>query len=102
MHRIFSQQALTTILDQSIMYQCACPAQVCALVNQLRALYDYQANCLNSTDTDRAVHQHIADTVSASHAQVEKCLEDILRLENWDMQTYAMPEPLKARILNAL
>ncbi len=102
MNRKFSQEALSHILDQSIMYQCACPAQVCALINQHRSLFNYQMNCLNATDVDCAVHQRIANTVSASHAQMEDCLEDILRLENWDMQSYDMPESVKARILKGL
>ena len=98
----FSKEALAHILDQSIMYQWACPAQVCALINQHRALYNYQMNCLNITDMDCMVHQRIANPVSASHAQLEDCLEDILRLENWDMQSYEMPESVKARILKGL
>ena len=97
-HR-FSDGVLAKILDQSIFYQCACPAQVCKHINRQRELFAYQSNCLNLTDTDRAVHQRIADTVRRNHIEMEDCLEDILRLEGWDMISFEMPEALKLRIL---
>ncbi len=95
----FSQEVITHILEQSLIYQCACPAQVCKNINEQRALYTYQENCLNLTDTDRAVHLSIADAVVRCHAEMEKCLGDILHLEGWDTTTYEMPETLKSRIL---
>jgi hypothetical protein len=30
---------------------------------------------------------------------MEECLDDILRLEGWDLSTFEMPEALKLRIL---
>lgn len=95
----FSDQVITLILEQSIIYTCACPAQVCKAINEQRALYKYQQNCLNLTDTDLAVHQLIAETVEATHAQLEKCLEQILLLEGWDMETYQMPEAMQKKLL---
>jgi hypothetical protein len=95
----FSHEVIIRILEQSLIYQCACPAQVCKSINELRALYAYQQSCLNLTDIDRAIHQSIADAVSLCHAEMEKCLETILTLEKWDMNTYEMPELLKNRIL---
>ena len=95
----FENEIITKILDQSVIYQCACPAQVCRSINELRGLFAYQAGCLNLKDTDRAVHQRIVDAVKLSHAEMEKCLEDILLLEGWDMSTYEMPEALMNRIL---
>ena len=102
METIFSTAVLAHILDQSILYQCACPAQVCATINQQRALFDYQSNCLNLSDTDRAVHQRIADVTRTCHALMEKCLTDILCMEGWDMTTFDMPESLKTRIVQSL
>jgi hypothetical protein len=102
MQKKFTNDVLTKILDQSVIYQCACPAQVCEHINRQRALYDYQSNCLNLTDTDRAVHERIAETIKSAHAAMEVCLEDILRLEGWDMTTLEMPESLKTRILQKL
>ncbi len=95
----FSNEVITKILDQSMIYQCACPAQVCRSINELRSLFAYQAGCLNLTDTDKAVHQRIVEAVKSGHAEMEKCLEDILRIEGWDMNTYQMPEALMNRIL---
>lgn len=95
----FSQEIINSILEQSILYQCACPAQVCKNINEQRALYAYQRDCINMTDTDRAVHQCIADAVSRNHVVMETCLESILELEGWDTTTYEMPEILKMKIL---
>ena len=102
MKKKFTNEALTKIIDQSVCYQCVCPAQICEHINRQRALYDYQAKCLNSTDTDREVHERIAETVMTAHAAMEDCLEDILRLEGWDMETLEMPESLKTRILQQM
>ncbi len=95
----FSKEALSKILDQSVIYQCACPAQICRNIYQQRDLFAYQQDCLNLTDLDRAVHLRIADAVRIGHEEMEKCLEDVLRLEKWDMTTYEMPEALRNRIL---
>jgi hypothetical protein len=95
----FSDEVISKILDQSVFYQCACPAQVCKLINQQRDLFAYQTKCLDLTDTDRAVHQCIGDAVRRNHIEMEDCLEEILRLEGWDPSTYEMPEALKTRIL---
>ncbi len=102
MNEKFSDVVITKILDQSVFYQCACPAQVCKHINQQRDLFAYQSSCLNLTDTDRAVHQRIADTVRRNHAEMEACLDDILRLEGWDLNTFEMPEALKLRILDQI
>jgi hypothetical protein len=98
----FSPEIITRILKQSLIYQCACPAQVCKNINEQRALYAYQQSCINTTDTDRAVHQCIADAVVHSHTVMEACLETILHLEGWDTTTYEMPEILKRKTLQQL
>lgn len=95
----FSDQVITYILEQSIIYTCACPAQVCKAINEQRALYNYQQQCLNLTDTDKAVHETISKTVAITHAHLEQCLEDVLRLEGWDMETYQMPESMQKKLL---
>ncbi len=96
----FSNEVITHILQQSLVYTCACPAQVCKAINEQRALFNYQKQCLNLTDTDKAVHQVIAATVENTHAQLEQCLEDILRLEGWNMDTYQMPEAMQKRLIS--
>jgi len=94
----FADQAITHILDQSMLLQCACPAQVCQAIATQRNLYAYQENCLNRSDTDKAVHQRIAKSVQITHAELERCLAEILYLEGWDLQTYTMPQALRDKM----
>jgi hypothetical protein len=96
----FSNQILTHILEQSMLLHCACPAQLCKAINEQRALYGYQEHCINNNETDKAVHQRIAETLRATHAQLEQCLYDILRLEKWDLETYDMPDELRDKLLS--
>lgn len=93
----FSGQQLAHIIDQALIYQCACPAQVCQALIGLHDLYEYQRECLESTDTDRAVHQRIAEAARECHQSMEACLLEILRLEEWDMATLTMPDSLRKR-----
>jgi hypothetical protein len=98
----FSASALTKILEQAAIYDCACPAQICDRISSLRALYDYQDHCLDLTDTDRKVHSRIAEAVSTAHAQMEDCLADVLKLEGWDMKTLQMPTDMQKRLLKSI
>lgn len=91
----FSDQQLTRILDQALVYQCACPAQVCRTLIGLRELHDYQMNCLDRTETDRKVHESIAASAEAGHREMENCLQHILKLEEWEMSTLTMPLALR-------
>ncbi|GAB1234379.1 hypothetical protein [Ferrigenium sp. UT5] len=95
MNTQFSDAQLSHILDQSLIYQCACPAQVAKHIIGLRDLFAYQQACLNQTDTDVAVHQRIASDAERAHAVLEACLHEILLLEKWDMQTLTMPASLQ-------
>ena len=92
-HR-YSKEVLVKIVQQAMVYQCACPAQVCKAINQVRELYAYQEDCLSRSDTDKAVHERIAATCVGNHAALEQCLEDVLKLEGWDLVTYEMPSNL--------
>ena len=85
-----------------MMYTCACPAQVCKSIQEQRALYKYQEECLDQDDVDRAVHSAIMNTVAQTHALLEDCLEEVLKLEGWDMQNYTMPESLVQRMLQKM
>ncbi|MBW8078842.1 MAG: hypothetical protein HKM01_08120 [Gallionella sp.] len=91
----FSDSQLSHIIDQSLIYQCACPAQVAKHIIGLRDLHDYQKNCINQTGTDKAVHQRIAADAERAHAALEECLREVLCLEEWDMQTLNMPASLQ-------
>ncbi len=92
-HR-FSKEVLMRIVEQAMIYQCACPAQICKAISQVRELYAYQQDCLTMSDTDKAVHERIAATCARNHGELEQCLEDVLKLEGWDLTTYEMPSNL--------
>jgi len=91
----FSDQQLSHIIDQSLIYQCACPAQVAKHLIGLRDLYEYQQNCINQTATDKVVHERIAADAQRAHAALEECLREVLMIEQWDMATLTMPASLQ-------
>lgn len=97
-HR-FSAEQLGKILEQAMLYQCACPAQVTRLLTEIDLLRRYQQSCLEQTHTDAVVHQRIYDTLQAITPAVEDCLETILREEGWDMERLEMPEALQQQLL---
>ncbi len=39
MQQIYSNEQITHIRDQAMVYQCACPAHVCDVLDTLRGLY---------------------------------------------------------------
>jgi hypothetical protein len=98
----FSAAQVSKVLDQALIYQCACPAQVCRTIFELRELHDYQKNCGAGTDTDREVHATIAAAAQQAHAAMEECLAQVLRLEGWDMAALAMPENLRNKMRKPL
>ena len=93
----FSAVQISKIIDQALVYQCACPAQVATTILELRDLYDYQAKCKDSAETDKRVHEAIARATAETHAIMEKCLEQVLAIEGWDRETLTMPEQLQKR-----
>ena len=95
--QIFSSTQLNKIMGQSLDYQCACPAQVCGAVIDLRELYEYQANCLKDSETDHKMHESIASGTAISHAALEACLQEILELEGWDPILLNLPDSLKGK-----
>ncbi|MDX8381275.1 MAG: hypothetical protein R8M14_04110 [Ghiorsea sp.] len=97
----WSDEQISKIIDQSLIYQCACPAQVCKEIIGLRLLYQYQTSCINQTGTDKLVHERIAQDAASSHQTMEACLQKILELEGWDLITLKMPENLKKLTLKA-
>lgn len=97
----FSDEVLSLIIEQSAIYVCACPAQVCSELRSQRKLFKYQMDCLNKTETDTLVHEAIAEALIKTHVDLENCLEKVLQLEGWDMKTYQMPEELQKKILKA-
>jgi len=93
----FNTTQISKVIDQALMYQCACPAQVCRAIFELRELYDYQIKCANDTANDRLVHETIAATAEQSHMLMEECLVKILEIEGWDPTTLIMPESLRKK-----
>lgn len=93
----FSSAQLTKIMSESLDYQCACPAQVCGSIVDLRELYEYQVNCLKDSETDHKMHESIALGATTAHAALEVCLQDILELEGWDPILLNLPDSLKGK-----
>ncbi|MFO7602268.1 MAG: hypothetical protein R6X06_00470 [Gammaproteobacteria bacterium] len=100
MQQTYSDAQLMHIRDQAMVYQCACPAQVCVAIDSIRSLYQQQLRCLDTTDTDRSVHERIKASAERSHAELEACLTDIIRIEGWDMATLKMPAYLQKRLID--
>lgn len=97
MNKQFTDEQLATIRDQALVYQCACPAQVSVAIDSIRHMYARQLQCLDVGSTDHAVHARIKQSAEACHAELERCLNEILHMEGWDMQTMRMPADLQKR-----
>ena len=93
----FNSSQISKVIDQSLIYQCACPAQVCRAIFELRELYEYQMNCANDSANDKLVHGTIALATEKAHAIMEECLSRVLEIEGWDKNSLAMPEGLKKK-----
>ena len=102
MQERFNAAQVSKVIDQALVYQCACPAQVCRTIFELRELYDYQMNCANSTANDRVVHETIAATTAQAHQLMEECLAKILEIEGWDLATLEMPLSLRKKPAKSL
>ena len=102
MHKQFDTLQISRIIDQALVYQCACPAQVCRAIFELRELHDYQMACVIDAQTDDLVHTTIAKTAEKTHAIMEECLIEVLKLEGWDLSTLTMPEALRKKPFRTL
>src|SRR6476620_8141433 len=97
MQQKYNAAQIIKVIDQSLVYQCACPAQVCRTIFELPDLYDYQKNCANNTDNDNAVHDAIADATEQAQAVMELCLDKVLEIEGGHITTLAMPNSLRKK-----
>ncbi len=102
MKTVFTAMQIGTIIDQALVYQCACPAQVATTLLELRDLHDSQMKCRSDADTDPRVHDEIARATEEVHARMEDCLEKVLALEGWDRATLTMPADLRKRPVKSL
>lgn len=91
----FSDETLLKIIDSSFIYMCACPAQVARELLDMRALYNYQQECISTGPLNIEVHQLIAGVVGENHARMEDVLDQILTIEQWDRETLVMPDGLR-------
>jgi len=98
----YSAEDISRIIDQALVYQCACPAQIATTLLELRDLFDYQVKCADSDDTNRRVHEAIARATVEAHARMELCLDEVLEIEGWDRETLTMPEALRSRPTKSL
>ncbi|MBP9685965.1 MAG: hypothetical protein KBE07_15085 [Rhodoferax sp.] len=98
----FSDAELARIIEEGLMYMCACPAQVAQGLRQLRELYRYQNQCMQDPANVSVVHQTICHSTILAHAQLQDCLNRVLELEQWDRATLRMPAGLRVRQMNEL
>jgi hypothetical protein len=91
----YTNEQLEQILEEAMIYMCACPAQVSEQLLLLRKLFDYQNSCISKGSLLAEVHRRIADSTRNAHAEMEQCLDDVLKLEGWDPQKLIMPEGLR-------
>ncbi len=102
MQKKYTPEQLEHIREQAFIYQCACPAQVCVVIDAMVKLYEYQQECLNSDTTNDKVHTTIAKSSEACYYELEQCLTEVLTLEGWDMDTLNMPENLHKQLVDSL
>ena len=102
MKTIFAPSQVSRVIDQALVFQCACPAQVCRAIFELRELHEYQMKCVSDSRNDERVHRDIADVAERTHALMEECLIRVLEIEGWDPVSLTMPESLKKKSAKVL
>ena len=98
----FTDQELGQIIEEGMIYMCACPAQVAEAMRKLRELYRYQQQCLAQPSNNASVHSTIAASTIQAHATLQDCLDQVLVLEQWDRNTLKMPPNLRKRQLSEM
>jgi len=98
----FTDDQIEHVIEQGMIYMCACPAQVAQAMRSLRGLYDYQQSCLITEGNDARVHAAIAKATQAAHTIMEDCMQEVLTIEQWDPVTLDMPANLRQRQLDEL
>ena len=102
MKQQFEPSQISKLIDQSLVYQCACPAQVGKAIFELRDLYRYQMECLIDSDNDVQIHRAIAEATEKSHALMEACLARVLQIEGWNLATFELPPQIKRKMRKSL
>jgi hypothetical protein len=93
----FTDAELGKVIEQAMIYMCACPAQVADSVRKLRELYRYQIRCIANPESTPEVHLQIAKDTIEAHRVMQDCLDKIIEMEAWDRHTLEMPEGLRKR-----
>ena len=100
----YTNAQIEKIREQGFIYMCACPSQVSEQIANLRKLFKYQRNCMNSGEAllDLKTHEMIANATSKAHDIMQKCLHDVLIHEGWDLETLQMPADLRQLLEQSL
>ena len=98
----FTDVELGNVIEQAMIYMCACPAQLAQTIRSLRTLYRYQLVCMATPDNDNSVHAEIAKSTVEAHSIMQDCLDKIIALEGWDRATLEMPVGLRQRQLREI
>lgn len=98
----FTSAELIQVINESLVYMCACPAQVAESILKLRDLHRYELACLADTRNQVLVHESIARSTAVAHAELEACMAQVLALEGWDLATLKMPAGLRERQMQDL
>ena len=98
----FTEADLGKVIEQAMIYMCACPAQVSDTIRKLRTLYKYQQRCIETPESSVEVHAVILQSCIQAHTVMQDCLETVIRMEGWDRLTLEMPAGLRKRQLQEL
>ncbi len=91
----FDNVQVQDIIEEAMLYMCACPAQVGTEVLRLREVYSYQQACITKGTVMESVHSNIAAAAKQAHDVMEECLLQVLEMEGWDTKSLKMPEGLR-------
>jgi hypothetical protein len=92
---LFTDAEIGTVIEQAMIYMCACPAQVATTLRTVRELHRYQERCMALPKANKTVHAEIANAAMAAHTVLQECLLKIIELEGWDRKTLQMPAGLR-------
>jgi hypothetical protein len=98
----YTDAELGKVIEQAMLFMCACPAQVADSVRKLRELHRYQMRCIGNPDNDKHVHALIAQSTVEAHTVMQDCLDKVIDLECWDRTTLEMPAGLRKRQLQEM
>lgn len=94
--RHFDNRQIQAVIEEAMLYMCACPAPLGTEILRLRELHTYQMVCISKgRDNLGEVHERLATAAREAHDILETCMVDLLTLEGWDVTTLKMPANLR-------